>query len=365
MFESVTGESILAEMLDEADSSYDKREGSVLHTVFAPVAFKIAETYNTVNSFAEKIFTEMFADTASLNTLIKMAADRGIEYYEAETAVISVNIVFNTNSDISPGDTFFIDDVRYVYNSVKSDDGTEYLLECSEAGALGNVSSGNLIYEGTCANIASAQITGIVVYGRDAESADELRQRYYDSLKASAFGGNIADYKEKCLAVSGVGGVQVRRAWNGGGTVKLVLVSSNYTAIDEDSGVIQSVQNLFDPIVDGEHTGNGIATVEHIVTAVSAGETPVNIVSSIEFEDGVTLDSILNNVQEALQNYFISLCETWADTGKAVVRIGKIESILSSVSGIIDAYDTTINGSTSNITFDGDNIPVLGTVNGI
>ena len=63
--------------------------------------------------------------------------------------------------------------------------------------------------------------------------------------------------------------------------------------------------------------------------------------------------------------YFASLCKAWAENGKAVVRIGKIESVLSSVNGIVDAYDTTINGKTSNIEFSGDYIPVLGTVNGL
>lgn len=354
--------SVLAELMADIPDDYDKREGSVMHTLLAPVAKKLAEYESKIDAG----FEDMYADTKSLDKLILKAKERKIEYLDKTKSVIEAVIVLNDGDSLEGGECFFTADggVRFTVVSI-SDTGETYLLECEEYGTVGNIESGQLVFDGRGITVISAEIKGIFTYGRNAETIESLRQRYYDSFDSLAFGGNITDYKEKALSVQGVGGVQVRRAWNGGGTVKLVLVSSNYTAIDEDSGIIQSVQNLFDPIVDGEHTGNGIATVEHIVTAVSAGETPVNIVSSIEFEDGVTLDSVLGNAQEALREYFISLCENWADTGKTVVRIGKIESVLSSVGGIIDAYDTTINGSSANIIFSGDNIPVLGTVNGI
>lgn len=352
--------SILAELMTDISDEFDKREGSIVHTVLAPVAKKLVDMENKNNT----AFEDIYVDTASLDSLILRAKERDIEYLEAEKSVIKADIELADGDSLDGGERFFTADSG-VYFSVLSADGDSYLLECEEYGTVGNIESGTLVFDGRGITVISAEITGVSSYGREAETEAALRHRYYDSLEASAFGGNITDYTEKCLEISGIGGVQVKRAWNGGGTVKLVLVSSNFTAISEDSGIIEDAQNLFDPIVNGVHTGNGIAPIDHIVTVVSAGETPVNIVSTIEFEDGVTLSDIYDSVKEALQEYFTLLCETWADTGKTVVRIGKIESALSSVSGIIDAYDTTINGSTSNITFSGDDIPVLGTVNGI
>ena len=59
------------------------------------------------------------------------------------------------------------------------------------------------------------------------EGADIVR-RLFDAVEA--FGGNVADYREKVNAITGVGGVKVYPVWNGGGTVKLTIIASDFTA---------------------------------------------------------------------------------------------------------------------------------------
>ena len=351
-------EKILKELKDDIPDSLDKRDGSLIHTILAPIAMKIAK----MEEERELSLEEAYVDTASLPAMILRARERGIEYRDETTAMICADITL-TGGEITGGERFFTEDGGVYYTVVSlSDDGSDVLLVCENTGDVGNRESGNLIYDGRSLSVQSAVITGIVEYGRNAETVDSLRGRYYDSLNASSFGGNIQDYREKCLAVPGIGGVQVRRAWDGVGTVKLVLVSSDYTAISKESGLVETVQNLFDPIIDGEHTGTGIATIDHEVTAVSVGETPINIMVSVDLENDVSYSDVQNTVNSALSAYFTSLCETWAKTGKAVVRIGRIESVISSVNGVLEAYDATINGSSKGLIFDGDNIPILGTV---
>lgn len=355
-----TAKSIFDELMSGISDELDKREGSVVHTVLAPVAIKLADMDNE----NETALSDAYVDTASLNGLILKAKERNIEYLSETKATIEAVIELADGDFLEGGERFFTADggINYIVVAM-SDDGSVYQLECEEYGTKGNVESGKLVFDGRGINIISAEIKGVFTYGRNAETEDSLRQRYYESLEASAFGGNVADYKEKCLEVPGVGGVQVRRAWNGGGTVKLVLVGSDFAAVSDD--IVGDVQNLFDPIIDGVHTGEGkYSVIGHTVTVCSADETAVNIVSTIEYENDVSWADVEDNVKAALQEYFSSLWQTWAESGKAVVRIGKIEAALSSVSGIVDAYDTTINGSPSNIVFNGDSIPVLGTVNG-
>ena len=352
---------ILNELLADIPDDINKREGSVVYTILAPVAMKLAQKEKEDAA----ALSETYVDTAPLDDLILRAKERNVEYLPETKAIIEAVIELADGDSVEGGERFFTADggVGYIVVSM-SDDGTVYQLECEEYGTKGNIESGKLIFDGRGIAVKSAEIKNVFTYGRNAETADSLRQRYYESFDASAFGGNIADYREKCLEkVSGVGGVQVRRAWNGGGTVKLVLVSNEFTAITEESGIIAKAQNLFDPEKTGD--GTGLAPIDHIVTVVSADETAVDIVSNIEFENGVSLSDIIENAKKALQLYFASLCKAWSENGKAVVRIGKIESVLSSVNGIVDAYDTTINGKTSNIEFSGDYIPVLGTVNGL
>lgn len=80
------------------------------------------------------------------------------------------------------------------------------------------------------------------------------------SLKSQAFGGNVADYKEKVNSLAGVGGCKVYRAseWNGGGSVKIVVINSDFKRPSDE--LIENLQNTIDPETNhGE--GLGIAPI--------------------------------------------------------------------------------------------------------
>lgn len=79
-------------------------------------------------------------------------------------------------------------------------------------------------------------------------------------MKSQAFGGNVADYKEKVNLVAGVGGCKVYRAseWNGGGSVKIVVINSEFKRPSDE--LIESLQSMIDPETNhGE--GLGIAPI--------------------------------------------------------------------------------------------------------
>ena len=69
----------------------------------------------------------------------------------------------------------------------------------------------------------------ILIPGKDTESDDSLRERYFNSYDNQAFGGNQSDYKERVSALAGVGGVKVFRTPSGGGTVGLTIVDSEWS----------------------------------------------------------------------------------------------------------------------------------------
>lgn len=353
---------ILNELLSNVSEEFDKRSGSVIYTALAPAAIKFSE----LEKGNSEVLDEAYADTASLENLILKAKERRIEYHDATKAVIEATIKLADGDSLEGGERFFTQDGKVKYRVVTvSDDGSIYQLECEDYGTVGNIESGQLVFDGRGITVISAEIIGIFEYGRDAETKESLLKRYDDSFNVAAFGGNKKDYREKCIeAVDGVGGVQVRRAWNGGGTVKLVIVGVDYGAVSDD--IVNDAQQLFDPIVDGVHTGEGVySVIGHTVTVCSADEVKINIVSTIEYENDASWDDVSDSVKDALREYLSTVCKNWAENGRAVVRISKIESIISSVSGVVDAYDTTINESPSNVVFEGDGIPVLGTVNGL
>ena len=77
---------------------------------------------------------------------------------------------------------------------------------------------------------------------------------------SQAFGGNIADYKNKVELLPGVGAVKVFPVWNGGGTVKIVLVDSEWSV--PSSELVEEVQEAIDP-VGTQGTGVGLAPIGH------------------------------------------------------------------------------------------------------
>ena len=77
--------------------------------------------------------------------------------------------------------------------------------------------------------LAGAELEDILIPGKDTESDDSLRERYFNSYDNQAFGGNQSDYKERVSALADVGGVKVFRAPSGYGTVELTIVDSEWS----------------------------------------------------------------------------------------------------------------------------------------
>ena len=75
--------------------------------------------------------------------------------------------------------------------------------------------------------MASAEITTLLYPGEEEESDDSLRERFLANLMKTAFGGNIAQYRQWAKEIPGIGGVQVYPVWAGGGTVKLSIIDTD------------------------------------------------------------------------------------------------------------------------------------------
>jgi len=351
MYESVTFELVLQRMLDRVPNTVDKREGSIIYNALAPAAVELQNMYIELDT----ILNESFADTQSRTYLIKRAAERGLTPNPATKAILKG--VFNI--DVPIGSRFSLEDLNYVVTE-KIDAG-QFKLECETAGSIGNGYLGALIPISYIAGLTSAELTEILIPGEDEEDTEALRQRYFDSLDAQAFGGNVADYKQKTKALPGVGGVKVYPVWDGGGTVKLVIVDSTFGV--PSGTLITYVQTAVDPVVNtGE--GIGFAPIGHVVTVEGATATTVNISTTITYQEGWSWLEIEPYVNEAIDNYFIELAENWESESAIIVRISQIETRLLNLAGILDIADTTLNSAASNLTLDADSVPVRGVISG-
>ena len=260
MFEAITFEVILQRMLDRIPNNIDKREGSIIYDALAPAAVELQNMYIDL----DVILQETFADTSSRTYLIKRASERGLSPYPATYAVLKG--VFNINVPI--GSRFSLDEYNYTVTEKIEDN--VFKLQCETIGVEGNRHFGTLIPIEYIRGLESAELTELLIPGEDEEDTEEFRQRYFDSLDPQSFGGNIADYKQKVKSIQGVGGVKVYPVWNGGGTVKLVVLDSEYKKPTTE--LIDLVQTTIDPI-QNQGTGLGLAPVGHVVTVTGVEET--------------------------------------------------------------------------------------------
>ena len=347
---------ILERMLSAAlEKGLDIRESSVSYQLYAPVAAELAACYVQ----GELADDNSFVDTADLAHLILRAKERGVDVLDAQSAKLQAEIV--AEGAVPTGERFS-DGQGHIY-VVTADEGEGlYELTSEEAGVFSLPEPGEaLSYLGYRCTVKSAAVQQVTDGGRNAETADQLRARYYESLRALPFGGNGAEYRERALSLPGVGGVRVKRTWNGAGTVKLLLLGSGGVLPDEQT--VQAVQEYFDPIAqDGSRPGTGAAPIGHEVTVTAADGETVSVKTYLATEEGVSPASLQGAAAQALQAYFAEVAQTWAKNEKAVLRVGRVESALASIPGVLEAYDTLLNGEGASRLYDGDAVPVLGEV---
>lgn len=358
MYEDMTYEVIMQQMLASVRASepnLDTREGSVIWFALSPAAIELQNAYLQL----DVVLNETFADTASRPRLIKRCAERGISPYPATKAVYKGE--FTPQSvEVQIGMKFTSN--NHVYSVTEKTEAGEYRLACDTAGSLANNDVGPIIPAEYIDGLETAKLTELLIPGEDEESTESLRSRYLANPDVQAFGGNIADYQTKVNALAGVGGVKVYPVWNGGGTVKLVIIDSTYAVPSEE--LVNQVQTAVDP-VENHAKGTGLSPIGHRVTVAGVGETTINIVSTITYQEGWTWNDVKTYAEDVVDSYFHELAQGWADSDDSlVVRISQIETRLLSCPGIIDVTGTALNGQESNIVLDADSIPIRGTING-
>lgn len=176
----------------------------------------------------DQVLNESFADTQTRDFLVRRAAERGITPEPATFAIRKGEF----NIDVPAGARFSLN--RLNYRAIARTEQNTFQTRCETAGNAGNSESGNLIPIEYIEGLTIARLTDVLIPGEDEETTEHLRKRYFDSLNAQAYGGNIRDYTEKTQALPGVGGVKVYPAWQGGGTVKLVIIDSRFRVPSTD-----------------------------------------------------------------------------------------------------------------------------------
>ena len=351
MYENLTYEELLNRALSRVASDVDKREGSLIMNAIAPVSAEHSNIYILLDA----IIQNGYADTAIRKYLVLRCKERGITPYEATKAVLKGKF----NMEVPIGSRFSLNELNYeAIALIESADGFFYYqMQCETAGIEGNKYFGALSSIEYIDKNLSGELVELLIPAEDEEDTEALRTRYLSSFNSSAFGGNKQDYKDKVKAMDGVGGVVVIPVWNGGGTVKLIIIDSDYNVAS--NVLVNTVQEAIDPAPQG--TGVGIAPIGHTVTVVSAVEKSIEVACRLTLLEGYTWEQIRANAERAINDYLLEMRKVW-ENGGLVVRVSQIENRLLNLDGVLDIANTTVNGVEDNLVLADDELPVFGGV---
>jgi uncharacterized phage protein gp47/JayE len=357
-FSNYTAKNIESAMLEQIDDSFDKREGSLIQTAEGPVAWWLEGMYLTLNQI-QRNASPFYAVGDSLDDLTAL---RGVTRKAATPAVRQGAF----NAEIPTGSRFKTingaDSVVFDSGDLISEDNGTYIykLTCETAGTIGNSYTGAILPITAIAGLSSASIGDIIIEGAEEESDDALRARFFNTFDSQPYGGNISEYRQSILAISGVGAVQIYPAYNGGGTVLCSIL--NDSLAPASSALINTVQNAICPIPEGESSpspnGYGVAPIGASVTITTGTEFTLNISADIEFQSTIEngLELYSDAIKEQIETYITSVKSVWGSALTAhqisypvTIYSARIIYAILSVPEVVNVTNLTINGQSGDL----------------
>lgn len=372
-----TYEYILTEALSKVPDNVDKREGSIIRDALSPCCYEAAKHILYLADIIEQTYIETANGLWLDGRVIEGGITRDPATYAKKLGVFKTQL--DEPCQISIGQSFStVGDTILNYTAVQvytNEDGDvvpgSYVMQCNTVGSVGNSYIGRIVPNDYIEKLASAEITTLLYPGEEEESDDSLRERFLANLIKTAFGGNIAQYRQWAKEIPGIGGVQVYPVWAGGGTVKLSIIDTDYNSCSSE--FCQTILEKFDPENSGGETGLGlgIAPIGHKVTVSTPLPRTINVSGKITLLPGYKLETLLPQIKLALEEYLLSLRQAWENSDdennySVIVYLGRINFAILNVKGVSSAYELKLNETDTDIklteTSSLQEIPVLGTV---
>ena len=368
---------ILTEALSKVPDNVDKREGSIIRDALSPCCYEAAKHILYLADIIEQTYIETANGLWLDGRVIEGGITRDPATYAKKLGVFKTQL--DEPCQISIGQSFStVGDTILNYTAVQvyaNEDGDvvpgSYIMQCNTVGSVGNSYIGRIVPNDYIEKLASAEITTLLYPGEEEESDDSLRERFLANLMKTAFGGNIAQYRQWAKDIPGIGGVQVYPVWAVGGTVKLSIIDTDYNSCSSE--FCQTILEKFDPENSGGETGLGlgIAPIGHKVTVSTPLPRTINVSGKITLLPGYKLETLLPQIKLALEEYLLSLRQAWENSDdennySVIVYLGRINFAILNVKGVSSAYELQLNGTDTDIrlteTSSLQEIPVLGTV---
>lgn len=359
----------LDEMLNQVPDNVDKREGSIIYDALAPAAMQLAiQSLNQANSLRQT-----FPQTAEGEFLDWHAESKGTTRQPATFSKVTAKFLDSDNkpiNNVEVTDRFAsIGDDPFFYTVAEVNGNGTGLLRAELSGTGPNRYIGQILPVTPNDSLSWAEITEISVPARDSEDDEHLRARIMSSDSYIAYGGNIADYQDMLSRIETVGAGQIYPSWQGGGTVKLVILNNDYQPASSE--LIEQVQEAVDPSPQG--SGYGLAPIDHVVTVVAPEKLLVNIATHVTVQSDMTILAVKDKINAAIEDYFNEQRRVWNQvnnvTGRGyslTIYCSQLLSKIMAVPGVVNATLPKLNNVDGDVSMRFTNevsqLPIVGEV---
>ena len=358
-------EYFINQALSKVPEGIDTREGSIIYDALAPTCYQLA----TFIMQLKNVLLETFVVTATGEYLDYRAQETGLERIEATKAIVRARLTREDGSpfSVAMGSRFSsIGDDPVYYTVIAAEEEGIFRLQAEIAGESGNKYIGVLLPLNNFNGLAEAMVTEILIPARDTETDEELRKRIIDSKEIVTFGGNIMDYYYLTSGIQGVGAVQIYPVWNGGGTVRLVILDDTYKAANVV--LVERVQQMIDPTSNQQ--GIGYAPIGHQVTVAAPTNKTIDVEFELTLNLGVSYPQLADTIHQVIEDYFDKVRRGWderTDAGyECWVFRSQITAAILSVLGVANVQGLKLNGLEADVQLELSNdkqeLPLLGEV---
>ncbi|SDI84399.1 Uncharacterized phage protein gp47/JayE [Aneurinibacillus migulanus] len=335
-------------MLENVNPRYDKTEGQFVWDETRPFANESHKLQVIIENF---YFNSVINSSMASQQLTLRTREFGVDRKSAIKAKGAIHFTGETGTPIPVGTIARYIGIDDVLEYISTEDATisageaNVPFECTTPGAIGNIPANSLrLVE---------DIPGIDTIGHDAfvggvdeESDEALLKRFLEEVRNPGISGNPAHYRQWAMSRPGVAECRVYPVWNGGGTVKIVLLDENGKAPTQS--IIDDVQQYIE----------SVCPIGADPTVVGVNEVLINIEVRIQPASNADIETIRQQFIPAIQEYLKSLA--FKDP---LVRWTRISNLLGDITDIIDYENLTVNGGTANIEMKNEDVAVLGEVN--
>ena len=339
---SKTYEEIKQRILNNTDIEVDKREGSFLNNMVSPLSYELAKFYIEQTDLVNMAFVK----NGYFNYLDAKCEEYGISRKQGTKAVGEVIFTGENGTLISNGTVLFVDDLYFVVlnDATITENQTELVVEALEVGKQYNLlANTKLTLTEPINGVNDIYVKSNFENGTDIESDEDLRERFFTTIKKSYTSGNVAHYEMWTLEVDGTGACKVYPLKNGNGTVEIVITNSDM--LGASSELIESVKANIE-----EKRPIGAS-----VTVVSATEKAINVSATIRLIKGYDIEEVKAEFATKLTQYLKEIA--FKDTYISIARLG---NLLLDTTGVFDYADFKVNGANSNIILSDTDVPKVG-----